>query len=96
MTLSKHHYKDIPAPENLDFDEASLFWRLRLGEGMPNRSWHKPLDRQKSWEKVKWSLDKKLASSRAHNIFHETFPIKSWFHNLLITLKKACLPGLRG
>lgn len=62
MILQMPCYKSIPIPEDLSFDEASLFWRLRLGEGMPSHKWHKPSDRNKSWQEIKVSLDQKIGT----------------------------------
>lgn len=53
-------YKTSPPPEDLSFDEASLYWRLRLEEGMPVHKWHKPSDRSKSWEEIRTSLEQKI------------------------------------
>lgn len=92
-------YKSIPIPEDLTFDEASLFWRLRLGEGMPSYKWHKPSDRSKSWQEIKGSLDKKISLfckekgveqrvSLANRVQERTLLIKN---QLIIILKKAFL-----
>lgn len=95
MTVEQTNYKDCPVPENLSFDEASLFWRLRLGEGIPNRKWHKPVDRQKTWEEIKVSLDQKVDCKRTSAVFQKVYPTKNfirfWFSKVLKTLKIAFL-----
>ena len=91
----KNIYQECAIPENLSFDEESLFWRLRLGEGIPNRVWHKPFDRLKSWHEIKHSLDKKLASKRTHSIFQKVYPqsysFRTWIDKLIKTLKRSFL-----
>lgn len=88
-------YKESPIPKNLTFDEESLFWRLRLGEGIPSRAWHKPLERNKTWYEVKANLDKKLGAARANSIFHIIYPqgnlIRSWLNKFIKTLKISFL-----
>lgn len=73
-TVSKHYYKSSPVPPGLSFDEASLFWRLRMGEGVPSRKWHKPLDRSKTWHEIKAGLDQKIEDARTSALFQKTYP----------------------
>jgi hypothetical protein len=91
----KNIYQDLLIPKNLSFDEESLFWRLRLGEGIPNRKWHKPLDRQKTWHEIKLSLDKKLQAGRANEIFQKVYPKQNiffaWLKQLFKNIKIAFL-----
>lgn len=88
-------YKNAFLPTNLTFDEESLFWRLKQGEGLPQRAWHKPLDRQKSWHEIKLSLDKKLQAERADAVFKKVHPqgnaLIAWLKKTFRILKIAFL-----
>ena len=75
-------------PGNLSFDEESLFWRLRLGEGIPSREWHKPLDRSKSWHEIKLSLDQKVKESRTASLFQKVYPTRTGIRGLLEKLMR--------
>jgi hypothetical protein len=77
--FSTHHYKSSTIPSGLTFDEESLFWRLRLGEGIPTRKWHKPLDRSKTWHEIKAGLDRKIEATRTTSIFRKIFPCEKGF-----------------
>lgn len=81
-------YKDCVIPENLSFDEKTLFWRLRLGEGIPQRTWHRPLQKNKSWYEIKDSLDQKLYVRVADAIFQKVYPSKGPFSWLKRKIKK--------
>lgn len=91
-----HHYKSSSIPSGLTFDEASLFWRLRMGEGMPNRKWHKPLDRSKSWHEIKAGLDSKMEIKTTASLFRKIFPLKKglftrFFSRIVTVVKQSCL-----
>lgn len=75
----KNFYQNLLPPENLTFDEASLFWRLRGGEGLPHRVWHRPLEKNQTWQEIKTRLDHKLNISRASTVFHQIYPPKNRF-----------------
>jgi len=87
--LSTHYYKSSPLPIGLSFDEASLFWRLRMGEGVPTRKWHKPLDRSKSWHEIKVGLDKKLETARTSALFQKIFPANNFLVRFISKLMRV-------
>lgn len=63
-------------PGNLSFDEESLFWRLRMGEGIPSRDWHKPTDRTQNWHEIKLSLDQKVKEVKTAALFQKVYPAR--------------------
>jgi hypothetical protein len=86
MALEEKIYRECLIPKTLSFDEESLFWRLRTGEGIPHREWHKPLDRSKSWHEIKQSLDQKLEIERTKKIFAKVYPKRNYILRLLAKL----------
>lgn len=93
MNLNK--YKNHSIPSNLSFDEESLYWRLRLGEGLPTHEWHKPLERHLTWDEVKINLDQKIDHSLSTKIFYRIYPkkyqLKIWLKKLIRSVKIAFL-----
>ncbi|MCC5831852.1 MAG: hypothetical protein JJU12_02270 [Chlamydiales bacterium] len=81
-------YKSNLAPHSLTFDEAALFWRLRLGEGIPNRRWHKPLDPSKTWHEVKAGLDQKIEASHKN---YEKGLFARFFSKIVKVIKQSFL-----
>jgi hypothetical protein len=95
MAVDYKKYIDLTLPKNLTFDEESLFWRLKQGEGIPQREWHKPLDRRKSWHEIKLSLDKKLQEERTNTAFQKINPqgngLVAWLKQTLRAIKISFL-----
>jgi hypothetical protein len=92
---SKNIYQYLSVPKNLSFDEESLFWRLRYGEGLPSREWHKPLDREKTWHEIKLDLDKKLETVQNYSVCQKVYSKRNsllfWFTKIIQNLKMAFL-----
>lgn len=91
-------YREIQLPEGLSFDEASLFWRLRLGEGLPTRKWHQPLDRTKTWEEIKTSLDQKISILCAAHLGRQASTSGFWkkfVQNIVQVFKKPLFLSLK-